>query len=124
MFGLGISHRFHLYSKATDMRKSFNGLCGLVENDLLVSPTDGSVYIFINKAKDKIKLLHWQSGGFVLYYKRLESGRFDLPIYDIELGSITLDYSQLVLLIDGISITNLHRKKRHKLPKKQEVLLS
>ena len=75
MFGLGISHSFHLYSKATDMRKSFNGLCGLVENDLLTSPTDGNVYIFINKAKDKVKLLHWQSGGFILYYKRLESKR-------------------------------------------------
>ena len=59
MFGLGISDRFHLYNKATDMRKSFNGLFGLVENDLLSNPTDGNVYIFINKARDKIKLLHW-----------------------------------------------------------------
>ncbi len=115
MFGLGVIHRYHLYSKATDMRKSFNGLCGLVERDLLSNPTDGNVYIFINKAKDKIKLLHWQSGGFVLYYKRLEQGRFELPEYDPEVGSIGLDYSQLVLLIDGIAITNLHRKKRYEI---------
>lgn len=113
MFGLGTTHRYHLYSKSTDMRKSFNGLCGLVENDLLSNPTDGNVYIFINKAKDKVKLLHWQSGGFILYYKQLESGRFEVPSYDDQIGSIGLDYSQLVLLIDGISITNLHRKKRY-----------
>ena len=116
MFGLGISDQFHLYNKPTDMRKSFNGLCGLVANDLLSSPTDGNVYIFINKARDKVKLLHWQSGGFILYYKRLESGRFELPLYDATVGSIGLDYSQLVLLLDGISITNLYRKKRFEVP--------
>ncbi|CAA0241759.1 IS66 family insertion sequence element accessory protein TnpB [Tenacibaculum maritimum] len=114
MFGLGINDRFYLYHKPCDMRKSFNGLCGLVEKDLLSSPTDGSVYIFINKARDKVKLLHWQSGGFILYYKRLEQGRFELPLYDANVGSIGLDYSQLVLLIDGVSITNLHRRKRYK----------
>ena len=114
MFGLGINHRFHLYHKPTDMRKSFNGLCGLVEKDLSSNPTDGAVYIFINKARDKVKLLHWQSGGFILYYKRLEQGRFELPLYDATVGSIGLDYSQLVLLIDGVAITNLHRRKRYK----------
>jgi transposase len=71
MFGLTANDKFHVYHKPRDMRKSFNGLCGLVENDLLSSPTDGAVYIFINKTRDKIKLLHWQSGGFILYYKRL-----------------------------------------------------
>ena len=114
MFGLGINHRYHLYAKSCDMRKSFNGLCGLVERDLLSTPTDGSVYIFINKSRDKMKLLHWQSGGFMLYYKRLEQGRFELPVYDAKIGSIGLDYTELVLLIDGVFITNLHRKKRYK----------
>ncbi len=115
MFGLGITHQYHLYNKPTDMRKGFNGLCGLVSNDLLSNPTDGDVYLFINKSRDKIKLLHWQSGGFVLYYKQLEQGKFELPIYDADIGSIDLNYSQLVLLIDGISITNLHHKKRYKM---------
>lgn len=72
------------------MRKNFNGLCGLVENDLLNNPTDGNVYISINKAKDKVKLLHWKSGGFIVYYKRLEQGRFELPVYDDQIGSIGL----------------------------------
>ncbi|MCV6628601.1 MAG: IS66 family insertion sequence element accessory protein TnpB [Flavobacteriaceae bacterium] len=111
MFGLSIDLRFRLYSPPCDMRKSFDGLCGLVQNDLQSSPNDGTVYIFINKSRNKVKLLQWQSGSFVLYYKRLESGTFDLPNYDKKVTSLSLTYAQLVLLIDGISIGNIRRKK-------------
>ncbi|KAA1243106.1 transposase [Aquimarina sp. RZ0] len=55
MFGLTTTHRFHLYSKPTDMRKGFNGLCGVIQIQLSTSPTNGSVYIFINKTRDKVK---------------------------------------------------------------------
>jgi transposase len=115
MFGLSNTHHFHLYSPACDMRKSFNGLCGLVQNDLQTNPSNGNVYIFINKFRNKIKLLHWQNGGFVLYYKRLESGTFELPQYDVTVKSLGLTYVQLVLLIDGISIAHIDRKKRYDL---------
>ncbi|MEM9983322.1 MAG: IS66 family insertion sequence element accessory protein TnpB [Bacteroidota bacterium] len=114
MFGLTISHRYHLYSKPCDMRKSFDSLCGLVVNDLEQSPINGCVYIFVNKLRNKVKLLHWQCGGFVLYYKRLESGTFELPSYDEGVMGLRLSYAQLVLLIDGIAITNISRRKRHK----------
>jgi transposase len=116
MFGLTISHRYYLYSLPTDMRKGFNGLSGLVQNELFQSPGNGSVYIFINKARDKIKLLHWNGSSFILYYKRLESGTFELPHYDEQVKSISLTYSQLVLLIDGISITNITKRMRYKIP--------
>ena len=112
MFSLTTSHRYLLYSEPTDMRKSFDGLCGIVQSNFQMEPTCGSVFIFINKRKDKIKLLHWMGSGFVLYYKRLEKGTFELPGYDLKAGSIRLTYSQLVLLIDGISITNITRKKQ------------
>lgn len=113
MFGLSVNDRFCLYNKPCDMRKSFDGLCGLVQNNLEVSPSNGVVYIFINKLRNKVKLLHWRSGGFLLYYKRLESGTFDLPVYDDTVESMALSYTQLVLLIDGIAITHLDRKKRY-----------
>ena len=61
-----------------------------------------------------MKLLQWRVGGFVLYYKRLEKGTFELPIYDNSIKSLVLDYSQLVLLFDGITIGNLSQKKRYK----------
>lgn len=63
MFSLSESHRFYLYAHPTDMRKSFDSLCGLVANELGDRPDNGSVYIFINKLRDKCKLLHWQSGA-------------------------------------------------------------
>lgn len=113
MFSLGTSDRFRLYSDPVDMRKGFDGLCGLVTNDLGQDPTNGSVYIFINRVRDKVKLLHWRSGGFVLYYKRLESGTFEQPLYDESVGSLRLSYTQLVMLIDGVAITNITRRKRH-----------
>lgn len=110
MFALGSSLNYQLYLPPTDMRKNFDNLCGLVLGELGHSPDDGSVYIFINK----VKLLPWQSGGFVLYYKRLESGTFELPHYDESVGGIQLDYTQLVMLIDGVAITNITRRKCYK----------
>ena len=61
-----------------------------------------------------MKLLHWTGAGFVLYYKRLEEGNFELPDYDIETSLIVLDYTKIVMLIDGISILNLKKRKRYK----------
>jgi transposase len=118
MFTLSYSHRFQLYSNPTDMRKSFDSLGGLVQNHLGQSPMNGDVFVFINKTRNRIKLLHWSGSGFVLYYKRLESGTFELPVYDIHAGSYQLNYSQMVMLIDGICIKNIHQKKQYKMPQK------
>jgi transposase len=113
MFTLGSELKFHLYSQATDMRKSFDSLSGLVTNELGQSPTCGDVFVFINKCRNKIKLLHWSGGGLTLYYKRLEKGAFEFPKYDIKTGSLQLNYTQMVMLIDGISIKNIRQKKRY-----------
>jgi len=112
MFTLGSGLRFHLYSLPVDMRKSFDGLSGIVQNHLSQEPTNGDVYVFINKSRNKIKLLHWTGGGFTIYYKRLEEGTFERLQYDIDSGSYLLGYSQMVMFIDGISIKNLNKKKR------------
>ena len=118
MFTLGSAHRFQLFSKPTDMRKSFDGLSGLVQNHLGQSPRNGEVFVFINKARNRIKLLHWAGSGFVLYYKRLESGTFEHPAYDIEAGSYQLSYAQMVMLMDGICIKNMEIKRRYTTPGK------
>lgn len=114
MFTLGSNHRYSLYSGPTDMRKSFDGLAGLVRNELGRDPQNGEVFLFINKRRDRIKLLHWTGSGFTLYYKRLEGGTFELPEYDLKTTSMGLSYAQLVMLIDGISIKNIVRRKRWK----------
>lgn len=122
MFTLSSSHKFLLYSQPTDMRKSFDGLSGLVENHLEGNPRSGEVYLFINKRRDRIKLLHWQGSGYTLYYKQLESGTFELPAYDSDYASISLNYAQTVMLIDGISIKNIQRRRRYNSPAIVDIL--
>lgn len=113
MFTLSSVHKFHLYSQPTDMRKGFDGLSGIIRNHLEDNPCSGDVFIFINKRRDKMKLLHWQGISFTLYYKRLEEGTFEVPEYDAQSGSITLSYSQMVMLVDGLSIKNIVKRKRY-----------
>jgi len=113
MFTLSSTNSFHLYSQPTDMRKSFDGLSGLIQNKLESNPCNGDVFIFINKRRDKIKLLHWQGISFTLYYKRLEEGTFEVPIYYPEVGSVVLNYTQIVMLVDGLTIKNIKKRKRY-----------
>lgn len=112
MFTLSSTLHYYLYSESTDMRKSVNGLSGIITNILELSPTSGDVYVFINKPRNKMKLLHWSPGGFVLYYKRLETGTFESLSYDITESTFKLSYTDLVFLIDGISIKNTNKNSR------------
>ena len=114
MLTLESNFSFEYYLQPTDMRKSFDSLCGLIQRDLQSNPTNGSVYLFVNKRRNRIKILHWRTGGFVLYYKRLERGTFEVPVYNKDVKSIRLTYPQLVLLFDGITIGNLSQKVQQK----------
>ena len=113
MLGLGTEHRYYYYMNAVDMRKGFNGLSGLVSEHLEQERGRNVVYAFINKQRNKLKLLHWRPGGFVLYYKRLEKGVFELPKYDISDGLIVLSYTEMIMILDGISIVNTKKKVRY-----------
>ena len=112
MFALSSSQQFYYYIGVTDMRKSFNGLSGLVHDHKSQTKSEEVVYIFVNRRRDKIKILQWKSNGFLLYYKRLEEGTFKFPKYDIESSLVKLNYTEMVMLIDGISIINLKKHKR------------
>jgi transposase len=109
MFALTASQRFFLYGQAVDMRKSFDGLSGIVTTGMGKDVLSGDVYIFIGKSRDKIKLLVWEKAGFVLYYKRLEAGTFHLP----KSAAPALSYSELCLLIEGVEVEIKHRRKRY-----------
>lgn len=90
-----------LYSAPIDMRKSIDGLSYLVCDLLERNPQDSSVYIFYNRARDKVKLIFWDKNGFVMYYKRLEKGKFK---FDKSLDDDTLQISgdQLSWLLAGL----------------------
>lgn len=116
MFSI-FSSRYFLYREPTDMRKSFDGLCGLVTNQLDKNPMSGDLYIFINRQRNRIKMLRWEAGGFVLFYKRLEKGSFELPQTKNSELNISIDYSQLVMIITGISMKYAKKRPRF-LPQK------
>ena len=82
MFSLNDSMRYLLYNRPTDMRKSFHTLSGIITDAMGQDPCSGNVYIFINRARDRIKLLHWEPGGMVLYSKLLEAGTLIMEARD------------------------------------------
>lgn len=115
MLSLGSSHSYYLYRVACDMRKSFDSLSGLVRNELDRDPAGGEVFVFVNKRRNSVKLLHWERDGFVLYYKRLEKGTFTLPgISSTNSGNgSTLTWPELVLMLEGIQVQQMRQKVRY-----------
>lgn len=95
------------------MRKSFDGLCGLIAGKLGQNAMSGDMFVFINKPRNRIKLLRWEPGGFVLFYKRLEKGTFEIP-QAIQANGLShrIDYSQLVMIVHGISLEYARKKAR------------
>lgn len=85
--------------EAVDMRKSIDGLALWVETSLPVSPLSGSVFVFFNRGRDKVKLLWWDRHGFWVAYKRLERGRFRLPAPE------RLSRAELTLLLEGVDLS-------------------
>lgn len=95
------------------MRKSYHTLSGIVTNIMGRDPINGDVYIFMNKARNRIKLLHWEPGGMVIYSKLLETGTFSLPeTISKEDESGTIAWRDLVLVVEGIMKNPTCRRKR------------
>ena len=105
--------RYLLYHKWTDMRKSFDGLCGLVTNELNMKIKVGDVFIFFNKRQTHVKLLQWEGDGFGMYYKRLEAGTFEMPACVAEGTHSVITSRQLLLILQGISLKKAHYRKRY-----------
>ncbi len=94
------------------MRKTFDGLSGIVQSEMKQNPLSGDVYLFINKQRDRIKLLRWESGGFVLYYKRLEQGTLSLPKNAGISDCNKISWPELVMMIEGIVLEKYRQKVR------------
>lgn len=113
MIALPTNTDIFLFSEPIDMRKSFCGLAGVVRDVLGREPTDGSLFLFINRNKDKLKALYWDRDGLALWYKRLESGTFE-RIADQGKSTVQIDAAELAMLLGGISISSAKRRKRFK----------
>lgn len=116
MISLGAQHKYFLYSQPTDMRKSFDGLSGLVRNKLDRDPLSGEVYVFLNRDRTIIKLLVWDRSGFSIFSKRLEQGSFEKPVSEDKAVGSSLNWDQLFLILEGISLDSVQRRKRFSMP--------
>ena len=109
MFNLNDSMRYWLYSEPTDMRKSFFSLSGIVTNLMKKDIQSGDVFIFLNRPRTRIKLLHMEPGGLVLYSKILDGGTFVRPSQSTE---SSIEWSDLVIMVEGIIENPSYRRRR------------
>jgi transposase len=111
MLSVPVPVRVFLCTAATDMRKSFNGLHGLVVDVLRQDPLSGDWFVFLNRRRDRIKILAWEQDGFLIWYKQLQVGTFALPSHNGE--SLSLTSAQLALLLSGIDLRQTRPRKRY-----------
>jgi len=100
-----------LYREPVDMRKSFDGLSGIVREKLGREPTDGTLFLFVNRRRDRIKLLYWDRDGLALWYKRLEAGSLE-RIDRGDGAAVRIDATELSMLLGGVSLSHIRRRKR------------
>lgn len=112
MFGLGPATRIYLAAEATDMRKGFEGLYGLVRDRLECEPLSGHIFVFSNAQRNRLKLLFYDGSGLWVCAKRLERGRFRWPKAEGE--KILLSHHELTLLLDGIDLAQTRRRPWHR----------
>jgi transposase len=93
--------RVYLAVEPVDLRRGHDGLCALVRGQLALDPFAGHLFVFVGRRRDRIKILFWDRGGFVVYYKRLARGRFTTPRVATDADRITLDATQLAMLLGG-----------------------
>jgi transposase len=115
MLSLPASVRVYLSTQPADMRKSFDGLCVLVQQVFQRDPLDGHLFLFLNRRRDRLKILYWDRDGLALWYKRLEAGTFQWPAQVGTTNSLELDATQLALLLSGVDVHSAQRRKRYAL---------
>ena len=104
----------------TDMRKSFDGLCGIVEQQLRQNVESGQLFLFFNRRRDRVKVLQFVGDGMIIFYKRLEQGTFESPrlttareFRDGVAGrGVEMRASDLALLLEGIDLSSVRRRRR------------
>jgi len=112
MLNLTSETRIFAYTEVADMRKGFNGLSGIVREEFQSDPTDGSLFMFINRRRDRMKLLHFDGGDFWLYYRLLESGTFETLKSEPGSCQLQMDATELSMLLSGVSLVASQRRRK------------
>lgn len=111
MLSLASSQKVYLALEPVDMRKQYDGLWALVEQHLKIDPFGRALFVFMNKDKNRVKILHWDGSGVWVFAKRLEKGRYSLPAATLDdPKKIDLTPEALTLLLSGIELENTYKK--------------
>jgi transposase len=102
----------YLHTRPTDMRKGIDGLSGIVRGEFGGDPLDGSLFLFVNQRRDRLKMLYWDGTGFWIFYKLLEQGTFETIAADGH--RVAIDATQLAMLLGGVSLSGIKRRKRYR----------
>ncbi len=110
-----------VYTEIADMRKGIQGLSGIVREEFAADPTDGSLFVFINRSRDRMKILHFAEGGFWLYYRVLEAGTFESLKKSDESPVLSIDSTELSMLLSGVSLVASSTRRKRYSKRKQQV---
>lgn len=109
MLTLAAGVKVFLATDPVDLRRGHDGLCGLVRSVLALEPYAGHLFVFVGRRGDRIKVLFWDRGGFVVYYKRLARGRFRMPRIPEGADRVVLDATELAMLLGGFDVGRAQR---------------
>jgi transposase len=112
MIAFSFPQEIYIANHPIDFRKCFDGLCGEVISGMSSDPLSGALFVFYNKRRDRLKMLVWDNDGFWLFYKRLEQGTFEVPVFSSEQSRVELSAEQLHLILCGIELASVKKRKR------------
>lgn len=115
MFSLNDSLNYYLYPRYIPMGKGIEALSELIRSCTSANLLSGDVYLFVNKGRNVIKALRWDTDGFILYQKRLEEGTFELPRFKPSQGLCKLEWEIFFMIMRGISPRSVLLRKRFKI---------
>ncbi len=121
MIALPAQIRIFVYRLPTDMRKSFHGLVALTESAVKQDPLSGSLFVFFNRQRDRIKILYWGQTGFCIWYQQLQKGTYQLPAAKSleEQETMEVTRAQLSLILDGIDLASARQRMRFQLSRER-----
>lgn len=116
MYSLTSGNKYYLYQGFIRMNLGIDGLYRLLRSEILhLSPISGDVFIFFGKRRNGVNILRWDGDGFLLYYKRLERGTFELPVFNRNTGCYEISYNTLSFILSGVSLKSVRLRKRFRI---------
>lgn len=116
MLSVSPAVKIFLYAQPADLRRGYDGLAAIVEGAMGENPLSGALFVFVNKRGNRVKLLYWDRDGYAIWMKRLERGTLEMPrADDPDVASVKITASQLSLILEGIELSSVRRRRRFEL---------